>query len=109
MGIDNSNKINYYINKLIEFEFGSGSIAPVIGSVAGAVTPTNTGSYFYAIKADGAADVVISAMTYVNGQAVSGVANLTILAGDVLFIPCTSFTLVSGKYIAYQRTINDNP
>lgn len=107
MGINNSNDVNYYLNKLIDYEFGNGQI-PVIGSLTTEVS-AGGGSFFYAIKADGAANLVLSALKDKGGAVIATSGNVTILAGDVLFIPCSSFTAVSGKYIAYKRPINDNP
>lgn len=99
--IENSNKVNYYINRLQERELGY-EHKPIISTSNFALTgPGQAGLFCVAIKADGAAPVVISAATDRNGTAYSLPGNITILAGDVLLLPCTAFTIESGTYIAY--------
>lgn len=102
--IHNSNYVNTYIDRLQQRELGYEK-KPVIGNGNFAVT-AESGLFCYAIKADGAADVVISAVIDQNGTAYSLPGNITILAGDVLLLACRSFTHVSGQYIAYLAQIN---
>lgn len=62
-------------------------------------TPGTGTSVFYALKA--LTDVVLDSVTLDDGWSGS-LAGVTILAGDVLLVRCTSVTLTSGTAVLYQ-------
>lgn len=104
MKIDDPNQVNYFINDQTNINMG-GQMLPIISNVAPTGSTVPSGSYIYAIKADGAANLVLSGITDPNGTAYTLTGgNITILTGDVLYIPCSTFVIVSGKYIAYLRS-----
>lgn len=106
MKIDDPNQVNYFINQQNSLNMG-GEMFPIISNVAPTESTVPKGSYIYAIKADGAANLVLSGITDTNGTAYTLTGgNITILTGDVLYIPCSTFVIVSGKYIAYLRSKN---
>jgi hypothetical protein len=104
MKIDDPNQVNYFINQQNSINMG-GEINPIISNVAPTSATVPKGSYIYAIKADGAANLVLSGISDPNADAYTLTGgNITILAGDVFYIPCSTFVIVSGKYIAYLRS-----
>lgn len=104
MKIDDPNQVNYFINLLAALQMGS-ETPPIISNASPTVATVPKDSFIYAIKADGAANLVISAIIDPNGNAYTLTGgDITILAGDVFYIPCSLFTLSSGKYIAYLRS-----
>lgn len=106
--INNPNAVNSYIDRLQQRELGYEE-KPIISNANFSLGSGQAGLFCYAIKADGAAPVVITAITDRNGQAYSLPGDITILAGDVLLMPCTAFTVSgSGIYIAYLA-LQTNP
>lgn len=82
-------------------------LTPVIISDADPhVAPT--GTYFYQFRCLGATDAVIAAVLDTQGDAITGLAGVTITAADVPYnILCTSIELTSGAIIAYLKNIPD--
>ena len=77
---------------------------PVVST--GTVT-ADTGEFYYAFKAiDG--DAVISSVKDLQGNAVAGLAGVTIKQGDYLQFPATEIVLTSGKIVVYPVQKVDN-
>lgn len=104
MNINDPNQVNFFINDQNSINMG-GQMLPIISNVAPTAAQVSNKAFIYAIKADGAANLVLSAITDPNGDpyTITG-GSITILAGDVFYIPCSTFTITSGKYVAYLRS-----
>lgn len=104
MNINDPNQVNFFINDQNSINMG-GQMLPIISNVAPTAAQVSNKAFIYAIKADGAANLVLSTITDPNGDpyTITG-GSVTILAGDVYLIPCSTFTVTSGKYTAYLRS-----
>lgn len=71
------------------------------------ITGTYTNCYFYKLTALGGNAVIASAAD-MNGVTVSGLAGKTILQGDSLEFPISTYTLTSGAMIEYRRIADIN-
>jgi hypothetical protein len=102
MTIENSQNVNFYLNRQQAVELGYAA-RPIEFFAAGAVTAA-TDNLIYAIQADGGADVVISAATYKGVAYAAGyfTVNAIIKAGTVQTLICETFTVVSGKGFAFS-------
>lgn len=99
--IDNPQDVNKFIVEQTNLEMG-GNIVPIISNAGALAAPD--GTYIYAIKADGAANLVMSSIKAVSGtEAILAGGSYTILAGDVLIGSFSAATITSGKYFAYLR------
>lgn len=87
-------------------EFGYELEPVIISGTDPVVAPA--GSCFYRFRCLGATDAVIAAALDLNGDAVTGLAGVTITAADFPYdYRLTSIDLTSGSVIAYLKLITD--
>jgi hypothetical protein len=109
LGAENSENIGKITRDVENATYGA-QVQPIFTNGAATYTAPDN-QYIYAIQADGAAAVTISAFTYIDtaATAYANVGTWTIPAGGIDYPVCKSFTLTgSGKARYFLKPLSEN-